>query len=247
MRTAVRQIAVIDDLADRPHDCDLLLDQNLYPEMKNRYDGLLPIRCRQLLGPEYALLRPEFALERGRLRSRDGSVRRILVFFGGCDLGNETGKALEVLRAAEFEDVVVDVVVGAGNPLRQEIESLCRSLPQVNFHCQVSNMAELMAAADLSIGAGGATTWERCAMGLPGLVVAVARNQEELAAYGGEQGLFFFLGTSETVTLEQMREALRGFASSPENLRSFTVRGLAAVDAKGVSRLVEYFLPQKVF
>ncbi|OEU54982.1 MAG: UDP-2,4-diacetamido-2,4,6-trideoxy-beta-L-altropyranose hydrolase [Desulfuromonadales bacterium C00003096] len=246
LRTAVRQIAVIDDLADRPHDCDLLLDQNLYDEMKNRYDGLLPIRCRQLLGPKYALLRPEFTLERGCLRSRDGSVQRILVFFGGCDLGNETGKALGALRAAEFKDVIVDVVVGAGNPHRQEIESLCRGLSQVKFHCQVTNMAELMAAADLSLGAGGVTTWERCAMGLPGLVVAVARNQEGLAAYGAEKGLFFFLGASEVVTMERIREALRVFTRSPESLRAFSASGLAAVDGKGAQRLVGILMPPSI-
>ena len=126
MRPLVRRIMVIDDLADRPHDCDLLLDQNLYEDMASRYDGRVPEHCRKLLGPRYALLRPEFLEERQRLRARDGEVKRILMFFGGSDLCNETTKALEAWRLVNRPDIAVDVIVGGSNPHREQVRRICK-------------------------------------------------------------------------------------------------------------------------
>ena len=155
LRPRVGKIMVIDDLADRPHDCELLLDQNLYQDMETRYDPLVPATCAKLLGPKYALLRPEFAQARKNLRQRDGQVMRILVFFGGVDPTNETAKAIHALASIADRQFAVDVVVGSGNPHKQQIENLCAEHEGFHYHCQVDNMAELMAAADLAIGAGG--------------------------------------------------------------------------------------------
>jgi len=236
-RTVVDRIAVIDDLADRPHDCDLLLDQNLYHDMESRYEGLLPARCRQLLGPKYALLRPEFARQRRCLRPRDGRVRRILIFFGGSDLTNETEKALEAIRGADLGEVAIDVVVGSGNPHRERIESLCRSLPQADFHCQVSNMAELMASADLFLGAGGSTSWERFSVGLPSLVVAVAYNQEALSRDLGDMGLVVYLGRSEDVNSETVKKYLEKMLSCPDILMNLQNSAMEIVDGSGAERV----------
>lgn len=90
LRPYTKEIFVIDDLANRRHDCDVLLDQNFYRHMQHRYDGLVPTTCRLLLGPQYALLREEFYRVRETMRVRDGSLRRILVFYGGSDLTSET-------------------------------------------------------------------------------------------------------------------------------------------------------------
>ncbi|XSC48122.1 UDP-2,4-diacetamido-2,4,6-trideoxy-beta-L-altropyranose hydrolase [Bradyrhizobium sp. RDT10] len=98
LRKRVPRILAIDDLADRDHDCDILLDQNLVLEMDARYRGLLPATCKPLLGPHYALLRPEFAEQRKSLNGRSGEVGRILVCFGGSDPGNETAKALSTVK-----------------------------------------------------------------------------------------------------------------------------------------------------
>src|SRR5690606_26558309 len=122
LRTYVNRIMVIDDLANRRHDCDLLLDQNLYENMEQRYMGLVPETCKLLLGPRYALLRPEFREARKKLRPRDGTVRRILIFFGGTDPTNETLKAIEAVRLLNCSDIEVDVVVGAKNPHRDLIK-----------------------------------------------------------------------------------------------------------------------------
>lgn len=243
LRSHVARIMVIDDLADRPHDCDLLLDQNLYQDMETRYNSLVPDTCKKLLGPRYALLRPEFAEARRNLRERDGTIRRILVFFGGVDQTNETEKALNALEQITDRRMLVDVVVGDGNSRREHIRDFCAVHDGFSFHCQVDNMAELMAAADLAIGAGGTVTWERCAVGLPSLVMAVANNQAELTCYGAERGLFFLLGDSNSVSVDTLAMVLRTFQLSPRNLTPYTERCFETVDAKGLHRVTITLIP----
>ena len=182
LRPLVQKIMAIDDLANRTHDCDLVLDQNFYLDLEDRYDRLVPTQCVKLLGPRYALLRPEFRQARKNLRERDGQVKRILVFFGGSDAGNETAKALEAIRLLNRPEIAVDVVVGGINPHRRQIEELCAGWPATTCHCQVNNMAELMAGADLAIGAGGTTTWERCCLGLPSVTSASPLTRKKPAA-----------------------------------------------------------------
>lgn len=209
LRPFVNKIMVIDDLANRPHDCDLLLDQNYYREMEHRYNDLLPPNCQKLLGPEYALLRPEFHRAKKNLRERDGKIRRILVFFGGSDPTNETKKALEAIKLLNRPEIAVDVVVGAANPHRKEIEQICREMPNTTYHYQVENMAELMTAADLAIGAGGVTTWERLYLELPTIAIAVAENQVETLAALGEAGLVEYLGKNNEMSVKDLFSRVR--------------------------------------
>ena len=246
LRPFVNKIMVIDDLADRPHNCDLLLDQNLYQAMEARYDNLVSAKCHKLLGPKYALLRPEFAIARKNLRQRDGVVKRILVFFGGIDSTNETEKTLQVLIGISNRQFDIDVVVGGGNARNEEIQKFCMTHEGFNYHCQVDNMAELMAAADLALGAGGSTTWERCSVGLPSLITVLAENQQELAETGARQGMFFYLGRSETVSTEKIMDTIRIFSSSPECVQSYSTHALAAVDAKGTQRVTGLLSPPQI-
>lgn len=204
LRPHVNKIMVIDDLANRAHDCDLLLDQNYYRDIEHRYDGLLPLTCRKLLGPEYALLRPEFHQAKKNLRKRDGKIRRILVFFGGSDPSNETKKALQAIKLLNRPEIAVDVVVGAGNPHREEIKQICSEMPNTTYYCQVENMAELMAAADLAIGAGGVTTWERLYLELPTIAIAVAENQVETLEALGEAEMVWYLGIWSEVVVDDI-------------------------------------------
>ncbi len=209
LRPYVNKILIIDDLANRTHDCDLLLDQNYYHDLEHRYDGLLPQTCRKLLGPEYALLRPEFHQAKKTLRKRDGKIRRILVFFGGSDPTNETKKALEAIKQLNRPEIAVDVVVGTANPYQEEIKQICSEMPNTTYHCQVENMAELMAAADLAIGAGGATTWERLYLELPTIAIAVAENQVETLEALGKEGVVWYIGKSVGVNQEDLYRKIR--------------------------------------
>lgn len=224
LRPHVRRIMAIDDLANRPHDCDLLLDQNYYRDMERRYRGLVPEHCVTLLGPAYVLLRPEFAEARKKLRTRGGNVRRILVFFGGSDPTNQTGKALEAMKLVSRPEIAVDVVVGAANPHRETIRATCEELPNTAFHCQVSNMAELIAAADIAIGAGGATTWERCSLGLPTLTVVLADNQLQTTVDIGQLGAIIFLGWADQLTASDLADATKRLIQQPDQLKNLSER-----------------------
>ena len=212
MRPFAREIFVIDDLADRKHECDVLLDQNFYLDKESRYIGLVPETCKLLLGPKHALLREEFYEARKHLRKRDGRIQRILVFYGGSDLTNETMKALHALCAFHEmqRGVAVDVIVGAGNPRREEIRAFCNapSREWMTYYCQVDNMAEFMVRADLMLGAGGSTTWERCFLELPSIVTSVAENQRRIAADCAAAGYITYLGKAEETGEEQILSAL---------------------------------------
>ena len=176
MRKVAKKMMVIDDSADRVHDCDLLLDQNYYVNMDKRYIGKVPSSCQLLLGPRYALLRNEFYQARGHAKLRTGPVRRILVFLGGIDVANYTAIAIDALSQIDLTGIGVDVVIGAHHPQCAEIEAAC-SVQGFMCHVQTQHMAALMLSADIAIGAGGSASLERCITGLPSIVLVVADNQ----------------------------------------------------------------------
>lgn len=237
LRGTVRQIMVIDDIADRRHDCDVLLDQNYYADMHNRYTGKVPAHSQLLLGPRYALLRDEFRKMREQARPRTGSVKRVLVFFGGVDADNYTGLAIKALVELALKDIQVDVVIGAQHPRRAEIEAACAANGYV-CHVQTSRMAELMAKADLAIGAGGSATWERCCLGLPCIVGAVAQNQVQAAKDISVFGVVKYIGAVREITVEKLKHEIEQ-ACHQDWLNQASSLGLELVDAQGVMRVIK--------
>lgn len=224
LRPTTRNILVIDDLADRPHDCDALLDQNYYKNAKKRYSSLVPSHCRLFLGPEFTLLREEFRIAARNLRPRDGHVRRLLVTFGATDPTDETGKVLSALRALDSPSISTDVVVGATNPRRADIKALCTTMPRVRFHVQTNRMAALMNEADLAIGASGATTWERCILGLPTLTVTTADNQKQTASDLAAAGAIWLMGQANDLAAHDYETALRTAMDSTARLKNLSIR-----------------------
>jgi UDP-2,4-diacetamido-2,4,6-trideoxy-beta-L-altropyranose hydrolase len=207
LRSVVDHIMVIDDLANRPHNCDILLDQNYYLEIKKRYTDLVPESCIQLLGPNYALLRNEFLSIDTQKIKREGKVKNILVFFGGTDPTGETLKTLKAIKEVNRSHVKFNIVVGEKNPKISMIKEICEQIPNTVFQCQVSNIAELMVNADLAIGAGGTTSLERCYVGLPSIVIIVADNQRDVSNALAKIGVAFCLGESEKVTVKDINKA----------------------------------------
>lgn len=242
IRPYAKRVMVIDDLADRLHECDLLLDQNFYGNMDSRYKQLVPNRCITLLGPQYALLRPEFKEKRIHLGTHDGAIRKVLVFFGSSDPTNETLKTLEAIKALNWSDVSYDVVVGAQNPNINQIKYQCFSMPNIKFHFQVSDMAELMADADLAIGAGGSTTWERCCLGLPSLIISVADNQQKIAETCERIGACIYLGISEDITPHTIEESLVKLRNNPILLKQISNNCINIVDGLGTGRVAKVML-----
>lgn len=244
LRRHVGKIMVIDDLADRPHDCDLLLDQNYYIGLEKRYEGLVPEHCLKLLGPKYALLRPGFIdTRRSKPGLRGGHVQRILIFFGGVDSRNATAKALVAIDMLQRSDLEVDVVVGAASPHKEAIKTFCEGHKGFNFHCQISNIEELLIRADLAIGAGGTATWERCCLGLPSLVISLAANQEKMAREMAESGYQVYLGSIEGVSLDNLQSAIQTFSRIPQMLNFLGLRSKSLVDGLGADRVVREIMP----
>lgn len=241
MRSYAGNIVVIDDLADRGHDCDILLDQNLYPNAEARYDGKVPDKCKLLLGPRYALLREQFVSTVRDYAHIPEQPKRIFVFFGGSDPTDETSKTIEALSSLQGHGLHVDVVVGSSNPYQAKVMGLCER-NGFHYYCQVNDMAGLMAQAHLSIGAGGVTTWERCSLGLPSLVVSVAENQEILLEGAKPFGLFLYLGKSDQVSAAQIARSVEEllFTTTGEQiLREISVRGREYVNGRGCDRVAD--------
>ena len=236
-RALAPRILAIDDVADRPHDCDLLLDQNLVAAMETRYAKLLAVTCTPLLGPHYALLRPQFAEARRQLGPRGGEVRRILICYGGSDPTNETAKALTAVKRLAQGDLAIDVVIGASNPHLDGITVLCQALPRVELHRGADKMAELMARADLAIGAGGVMSWERCCLGLPTLAVDIAANQVGALTALAAAGALAYLGSASSLDAERMAAELAALVQDRPRMRAMGEAALALVDGEGAGRV----------
>jgi len=184
LKPCYEKLMVIDDLADRKHQCDILLDQT-FGRQQEDYSALTPEGCELLLGSKYALLRPEFAKWRVYSLERRGGLefKRLLINMGGVDVDNFTGKILDELKTCNFpSDINITVVMGRAAPHVESVRIKASALPcKTEVKINVDNIAEIMANSDISIGASGATTWERCCLGLPTIQIITAYNQRLIA------------------------------------------------------------------
>lgn len=233
LRPHTKKIMAIDDLADRYHECDLLLDQNLVANSETRYQHLLPEHCASLLGPQYALLQPEYPELNPRTPPRTGPVKRILVFFGGADQYNLTGQTVSAFLKLKRDDIKLDVVVSSHSPHAAAIQALAQPHANITVHDALPSLAPLMLQADLAIGASGATSLERCCLGLPSLVITLAENQKPIAAELHQRGLVRWLGHYDAVTDDRLLDALQT-ATDDNSLESWSKACMAVTDGDGV-------------
>ena len=231
---------VIDDLADRPHECDLLLDQNL-GHAAGDYDGLVPDRCTRLMGPRYALLRPEFPDARaGALAARAGrGLKRLMISMGGTDAVDATSTVLAALRDAPLPtDLRISVIMGASAPALEKVRALAQTMPRsTEVAVDVDDMAARMAAADLAIGAGGSTTWERCCLGLPSIIVETADNQAGIAEAMARAGAGLAPGALHAPGFTQALGEAVAEAADPARLEALSKAAAGICDGDGVGRV----------
>lgn len=227
-RAYSRRIMVIDDLANRSHDCDLLLDQNFGSSFE-RYAKLVPGEATLLIGPTYALLRDEFRGLARPARPRTGEIGRVLVFMGGFDASGETVKALDALAqlAQEFQ---VDVVLSAQSPHAPDVQRICNDHGYA-FLGQVDEISRYMDAADFSIGGMGSAAWERCIAGLPAVTVTLASNQRRSAAACHHAGAVQWLGDASVVDAGAIATALRAFVADAGAVRAMSAAARSVIDA----------------
>ncbi|WP_417243493.1 UDP-2,4-diacetamido-2,4,6-trideoxy-beta-L-altropyranose hydrolase [Celeribacter sp.] len=238
--TGETKLAVVDDLADRTHIADLLLDQNLGRRASD-YEGRVPAHCIRLIGPRYALLRPEFAQLRDESLARRKETRlgHILISMGGVDKDDATSQVLDALADCPLpEGCRMTVVMGRNAPWLDHVRAIAKTLRHpTQVVVDVPDMAALMVQADLAIGAAGGTSWERCALGLPTLIAVLADNQQAAAAALSCAGAAIDIGRPQSSAFPaRLIEALRQ-SQTPTLLRALSRSAAAIADGRGVSRV----------
>lgn len=243
-----RKLLVIDDLADRPHRCDLLLDQNLGSQPEH-YATLVPAHCKVLAGPQYALLRPEFAALRPyslQRRQTQPTLRHLLITMGGVDQPNATGQVLQALKTCVLPaDCCITVVMGLTAPWLQNVRELAAQMPwPTEVVVNVNDMAQRMADSDLAIGAAGSTSWERCCLGLPSILVILAANQISACAELGALRAAEIIGELKYIK-ERLPDRLSFFFKNAESLQIFSDAASSICDGNGVALVVSEILIRK--
>ncbi len=239
-----QKIMVIDDLADRQHICDILLDQT-YARTEKGYRPLVTNNCQLLLGSQYALLRPEFASwrEYSLQRRESPQLKKLLITMGGVDADNVTGQVLTTLEQCSFaKQLSITVVMGATAPFLDYIIEQTGNMGRlIDVQVDVVNMAELMANSDLAIGAAGATTWERATVGLPSITLCLAENQKQIAKVLQEQGIAIVITEQQALQL-RLESALSVIQQDLAILTTMSQASIKITDGLGTQRTVEHLL-----
>ena len=241
LRPYCESILVIDDLADRKHDCDVLLDQT-FGRVIQDYQHLVPNHCEVLCGTAYALLRPEFSKWRqySLERRKNNVLEHILVNLGGVDKDNLTSKILDALKQAPLsKSCRITVVMGSTSPWISTVIEKARQLPwPAEVKTGVFTMAELMANSDLAIGAAGSTSWERCCLGLPTIMLVIANNQMNIA--NNLESINAVKVVLNNHNLAQMiNKYLYELIQSPEKLESMSQSSTDVLDGCGTFKVIE--------
>ena len=243
LRPHCRHLMVIDDLADRQHDCDVLLDQNLGRDAAD-YATLVPPDCELLIGPNYALLRTEFAKMRPHslMRREPSQLRRILVTMGGVDRDNVTGDVLDALRNCLLPpDCRITVVMGSQAPALDSVRQQAATMPwPAEVHVNVTDMAALMAECDVAIGAAGGTSWERCCLGVPTLIAVLAENQQRIAVSLDAGGAAINLGEAKLPNFKlAVADAVDWLMNSSSALSHMSIKARTITQGDGAQKVVD--------
>jgi UDP-2,4-diacetamido-2,4,6-trideoxy-beta-L-altropyranose hydrolase len=238
-----RKLVAIDDLADRPRVCDLLIDPG-YGRRREQYDGLVGEACVARLGPSHALVRPEFAAARQRAMSRrakHGPVRRALVALGLTDIGGITERVVRALIPA-LDETRLDVVLGAGAASLPALEALTESDRRIHLFIDNAEMASLMADADIAIGAGGSSVWERATVGLPTATVILAENQRTMIEHMADAGFTRAVDAAAPDFEDRLRTVWSLLAGDPPLRWRLAERTAELCDGHGAERVAEAVL-----
>lgn len=239
------KVLVIDDLADRPHHCDALLDHGL-DHGAAEYSSLIAPETTCFFGPQYALLRPEFAELRAEslARRKSPSLDRILVSMGGVDKDNVTCQLLAALASEEGSEArEVTVVMGLRAPWLEDVRARAAEMPgKVEVLVATTRMAELMRDADLAIGGAGTTSWERCCLGLPSVVLVLADNQKTVAASLARAGAVWVPKTLSAVAACLARPHSTHAALG--DLVEMSRKAAQITDGRGVAKVASFIVSQ---
>lgn len=233
------KLFVIDDIF-RKHSCDVFLDQNFHLKHSDKIEPCLEYQTKRFLGPEFAIL-SKFFLDLVPSKKCPGKTcNKIVVFFGGIDITGETLKLLQSpkLKSSKF---IFNIIIGNKNPACEKILELADGIKNVNLKVQISNMAEVLVDADLFLGAGGTTTWERCYYGIPSLCVATAKNQIEVAKDLAEAEIHHYLGASSNLSADEYLAEIESLANDYNRRLLYSNNSYNLNVAKKFNQLLDIF------
>jgi UDP-2,4-diacetamido-2,4,6-trideoxy-beta-L-altropyranose hydrolase len=234
-----KKLMVIDDLADRKHQCDILLDQT-FGRKEQDYQNLVPNHCELLLGSQYILLRPEFAKWRqySLSRRRKPEFRKLLIAMGGVDANNVTGQVLEALINCNLPvGIDVTIVLGDTAPHLKSVEQQVKIMPyKTQLKSNINNMAEIMANSDLAIGATGSTTWERCCLGLPTIQMVLANNQKLIAE------VMYKIKGAIKLNIQDVGVLCSSISQAKNKLEALSHNSAQVTNGKGVFNVIDFIL-----
>lgn len=245
LREYADKIMVIDDLADRSHDCDVLLDQT-FDRDALAYEGLVPHRALVLTGADYMLLRPEFAALRERAlarREEQSDVKTVLIAMGSADPDNISSLVLQAL--AQIEPALdVRVVLSSKAPHLEAVKALAAasSRHKVRLLVDCADMDAQMAEADIAFGAAGTSSWERCCLGLPTILVTIAENQKKIAKALDQVGALCFAGDREGLSQQILTKMFFDLAGNPDKRHAMSRAASAICDGQGTPRVISHLL-----
>ncbi len=239
-RDCTKKIMVIDDLANRKHDSDILLDHT-YGREAYDYKDLVPEGCKILAGSDYVLLRKEFVELRSKAlekRRATKEIKRLLISMGGSDPENHAVKVLEIVRKSGFSGVI-DLALGFSNHNRLLVEKYAQDfLLNVNIHLN-PDMGELIYQADLAIGGGGSSMWERSCLGLPTLMVVLADNQFSIAQNLHKSGAAIYLGEINTIDVNDASTILKNLIQDNFQRERLQNNSFQICNGQGISSIIE--------
>ena len=240
LRKIFKKIFVIDDLANRKHDCDLLIDQNYYKDLTNRYMKLVSKNTITLLGPKYAILRSEFTNSKKINYKKNIFPKRILISFGGSDLTNECEKVLNAICSLKNKQFDVTAITGIHNQNFKQLKKQYVKNDNIQILNHTDNFSELLLNSDLCFGAGGTTTWERLYLGLPSIVTIISSDQKESVEFLSDKGHIINLGLAKNITTKTYVETLQKL--NPDLLYNMSLNNQKLVDGNGSIRIKEQLI-----
>lgn len=237
-----RLLLCFEDYPHQEHVCDFLLDPTL-DRKAVEYEGMVQNQTEYLLGPLYAPLRPEFNQSRQvSIESRKARpFKNLLINFGLTDPANLTTKTLKILINSGFKhDFTTRIVIGKHAPHMDEIEAIAQA-SEVHFEIKHSttDMAAVLSNADLVIGSPGSSSWERCTLGVPSILISQAKNQEQIGTALENSGAALYLGLLESLTDEKLIQGLQRLAVDHSFRNSMSASSAKLCDGLGANRIVE--------
>ena len=235
LRKYSNKLMVIDDLANREHDCDLLLDQNWFENSVDRYKELVPKKTKLILGPKYALLRSEFREMRVKPIIKSKESVKLFVFFGGSDPLSLTSLTIKAINEFNKKELKAVIVIGKNNLEYKKIKKEAGLNKNIKLHIQVDNIASLMANSDFAIGSAGANTWERICLGLPSIIISFAENHKILLKDLIKNNYVNYIGDYKEITVNKIKTSITAEIKMNRDQEISELYSLA--DGKGVFRV----------